>query len=328
MLLRSLTVRCDVYFQIVYVQELTGLDVEHEDHRAGLIIEAAPFFAYVLLQYQKLNSMSKLAYIYIIAMKNVSYKQRRSKRKSPPSEARAHPYRSKCPKEIQDRIGRVSTQRMHLVEGQPLCGATGYSFTVLGSTGNLYKVELKQTPSCDCPDFSKRSDLCKHILFILLKAIGMPQDSPLVYQQSYTNSEIKSMIDRMMSRPVWMAVLANDSVRSTGVHLANGGITTSIKGKIDTSYAPRLPVNASVCPICLDPMEELLGKDKVVYCKGSCGQNFHKDCIRKWNEVPPYPNTCPRCQKGWVQDEPYINLGGLQGMSPFRDNSSYKRRKK
>lgn len=40
------------------------------------------------------------------------------------------------------------------------------TFAVLGSTGNVYTVTITTQPSCSCPDFQKRGDPCKHLLFV------------------------------------------------------------------------------------------------------------------------------------------------------------------
>jgi hypothetical protein len=42
-------------------------------------------------------------------------------------------------------------------------------FSILGSTGNVYEVRVEQVPSCSCPDFHKRRELCKHLIFVYLK---------------------------------------------------------------------------------------------------------------------------------------------------------------
>jgi hypothetical protein len=41
-----------------------------------------------------------------------------------------------------------------------------FSFDVVGSTGNIYKVKIGKLPSCDCPDAKMRSrGECKHIIY-------------------------------------------------------------------------------------------------------------------------------------------------------------------
>lgn len=39
------------------------------------------------------------------------------------------------------------------------------TFDVVGSVGNIYKVMVKESPSCDCPDFIFRRGKCKHIFY-------------------------------------------------------------------------------------------------------------------------------------------------------------------
>jgi hypothetical protein len=55
-------------------------------------------------------------------------------------------------------------------------------YHVLGSTGNVYKIAIGRVPSCDCPD-AARGNLCKHVLFIMLKVLKVDPNSPLVFQK-------------------------------------------------------------------------------------------------------------------------------------------------
>lgn len=63
---------------------------------------------------------------------------------------------------------------------QTTASSSTESFSVLGSTGNVYvmfaakacahcpqTVSMGTRPSCDCPDNLKGNSPCKHILFIL-----------------------------------------------------------------------------------------------------------------------------------------------------------------
>ena len=77
---------------------------------------------------------------------------------------------------IRDRIGRALGQRMFLIERKDTSaeGSLGQEFTLLGSTGNVYKVKINKHPNCYCPDHMK-SNLCMHILFVFLKVLRTPR---------------------------------------------------------------------------------------------------------------------------------------------------------
>jgi hypothetical protein len=91
------------------------------------------------------------------------------------------------------------------------------------------------------------------------------------------------------------------------------------------------------CPICYDDLEP--GKDAIVYCKASCGNNVHKDCMQKWIEMTRDKATCPYCRATWATDdgklggldtkglmknkEGYVNVAGQLGLNEQRDRSTY-----
>ncbi|CAJ1452908.1 unnamed protein product [Effrenium voratum] len=75
-----------------------------------------------------------------------------------------------------DRIDRALMQRLYLLQMQRQDGGRGATFKVLGSTGNVYTVDFGIRPGCDCPDFLKGRGLCKHVLFIWLRVLRVPED--------------------------------------------------------------------------------------------------------------------------------------------------------
>ena len=76
------------------------------------------------------------------------------------------------PASIEDRLVRLSTLYLLDREDRHEDKNNLWSdFRVVGSTGNLYTVKIGAIPSCDCPDFLKRDDVCKHMLFVMLKVL-------------------------------------------------------------------------------------------------------------------------------------------------------------
>jgi hypothetical protein len=85
----------------------------------------------------------------------------------PPQEKRAARYRSKPPEGVMARIHRAISQRLYLLDQRDTSGSggTGTSvgtsarpgqqmsrhYAVLGSTGNVYDVDICQKPCCTCP---------------------------------------------------------------------------------------------------------------------------------------------------------------------------------
>jgi len=114
---------------------------------------------------------------------------------TPSPEKRAKRYREHAPQDVMVKYDRVMTQRMFLVERSGRKdGELHEDFSVLGSTGNVYNVNLSQIPtyllcgnrvdcSCTCPDFAKHQVHCKHILFVLVKVLKLP--NPLWFQAAF-----------------------------------------------------------------------------------------------------------------------------------------------
>ena len=238
---------------------------------------------------------------------------------SPKSEEkRLRQFRATCSASTQIRIDRAKTQRLFLVE----CGKVQdlkCEFVVLGSTGNIYSVKIEKEASCSCPDHAN-GHLCKHILFVLLKVMAIDPDSYLIYQEAWTESELRMMFDQMKSRfrQVSGAVLANERVRETFAKLEKGEDEASLDSKV-----ARKSVTEDDCAICFDQMTQ---DQKTTYCRGRCGANFHAECIKQWLKVNDSKPTCPMCREAWVDDAKkggYTNLATLQGLSLVRDTSTY-----
>jgi SWIM zinc finger/Ring finger domain len=249
---------------------------------------------------------------------------------APPTEKRALPYRATCPANLLDRLERAETQRLYLVERNQTTETT-CDMVVLGSTGNVYNVHIGEIPTCSCPDFARKNDLCKHIMFVTLKVIGLDKCDPRSYQRAYLKSELVDMVQLMRNRQVGGGTLANESVRKNYAELKKGGEPQ----KSDDLHAPRRPLeHDSDCPICFDSLcGSGEGAQLLTYCRGTCGANFHADCIRAWKTRGAA--TCPNCRQPWVEEhdpakpanansEGYVNLGRLQGQSLARDTSTYR----
>ncbi|KAI3870087.1 hypothetical protein MKX03_015363 [Papaver bracteatum] len=77
---------------------------------------------------------------------------------------------------------RPVSERMRraLQEGLRLLHRVEADFFILGSTGRVYNVRLSKTPSCNCPDCTIP---CKHILFVLLRVLGIPHNDHCLYRK-------------------------------------------------------------------------------------------------------------------------------------------------
>jgi len=263
------------------------------------------------------------------------------------AEKRLKRFRSKPTNPIRDRIKRAITQRLYLVQtSQPtICpenGGPSIAFAVLGSTGNIYEVTISKIPRCNCPDHAK-GNLCKHLLFIMLKVVGLEASSNMVYQSAYLTEELNIIMETLQNRIALLGrgvhgagILANEAVRQHHENTKKGVVNSDNEGSGATGIVPRKKIEGGECPICFDE----LGSDvtRLTFCQQTCGTNFHRDCMRMWAQQGPQRGdpTCPACRQPWTDTETggtpqkdahdtegYENVGELQGQSRVRDTSSY-----
>lgn len=230
-------------------------------------------------------------------------------------EKRLKRHRPRATQKILDRIERALSQRLYLVHTSdvhprhPQHGGPYCELAVLGSTGNLYTVTLCRVPNCDCPDHAK-GNLCKHILFVMLKVVGLPSDSDLVYQAALLTTELEDIFDTMQQRRDGLFgtttaaaaassnanadVVANQSVRDSYARMTGRG--DEVKGEEKGQKAEaedagssdneaiieRKPIEGD-CPICFDPLQGSSGQQELTFCRLACGTNFHSQCMKMWS---------------------------------------------
>ena len=59
----------------------------------------------------------------------------------------------------------------------------------------VYDVAIGCHPACTCPDCGK-GNICKHILFVLLRVLHLPTTEPLVWQKALLPSEVDEVRHR------------------------------------------------------------------------------------------------------------------------------------
>mmetsp|Transcript_47624 Transcript_47624/g.101201 ORF Transcript_47624/g.101201 Transcript_47624/m.101201 type:complete len:278 (-) Transcript_47624:88-921(-) len=260
-----------------------------------------------------------------------------------PKEKRLKRYRSSPTVKISERLARAVQQRLFLVSVSaiadcPRHGGPSVKLDVLGSTGNVYEVTIAKVPGCNCPDAMK-GNLCKHLLFAMIKVVGLPISNPLAYQSAYLTEELEEIVGllRQRMRRLGRDVIANDAVRERHEAMKKGETTNDEDDNDEGKDGSRRKEIEGDCPICFDA----LGSDpsQLTYCRVACGSNFHRGCIQMWTRQPAQRSkpTCPACRQPWVDDqtggkksqgkgtndEGYENLGSLQGQSLVRDTSTY-----
>src|SRR5690348_6998146 len=93
-----------------------------------------------------------------------------------------------------ERKYRGKTQNLYLIEiGDHDMNTYSKSYIIMGSTGNIYTVTIKDIPSCTCPDYISRGCRCKHIYFVLKRIIGVNED-----ELTYSTEDLQQMFDKSL----------------------------------------------------------------------------------------------------------------------------------
>ncbi len=250
------------------------------------------------------------------ATKKASNKKGKSGAENPGEEKRLRQFRSRAPQKFAVVKERALTQRLFVLSREH--GENEISCRVCGSTGNIYTVTIGHLPKCSCPQGRFHpNDLCKHMVYVMLRVLKAPEH--ISYQLALTSSELRDLITNAPPIP--------------GVE-TDGKDGTEREGE-DSN---RKPIDGE-CPICY---EEFRDNEAIVYCKSSCGNNVHKQCMQMWMSASGSTATCPYCRAKWSEEpissgalgnidvtglekneEGYLNIGSQLGLSEERDMSTY-----
>jgi hypothetical protein len=236
-----------------------------------------------------------------------------------------------------DRMKRALTQRMYLVHVEDLtCIETGFckKYAMLGSTGNVYDVEIRQIPTCSCP--CDKGRFCKHIIFVLMKVLYVPKDSELVYRSVFTQSELGMLFNTTPMTTTSLVHANHEVVKAYKTTFCldekNEEVQPVVKAGLNGKVAE------GDCPVCF---EDLVGEEPLDSCS-TCRNFVHTECLKRWLAVQM---NCCYCRTDWLahcvsgdsssstisnvvtaelrKEEKYVNLGEIQGLSGQRDTSSY-----
>ncbi|QKF93927.1 zinc finger SWIM-type protein [Fadolivirus algeromassiliense] len=193
------------------------------------------------------------------------------------------------------RKQRGTTQNLYLIEILDSTELYQRSYSVMGSTGNVYTVTIKTTPECTCPDYTTRGNRCKHIYFILMRVMKCMN----VDENSYTNQQILDMFTNIPK--ITQNLTLDPSKKKIYDKLKNDNkLGTTSKSEVNQKDTDDL------CPICLD---DLTNGEELDYCKFSCGKPIHKLCYSMWTKKQPA--NCVFCKASWNNKETkYVNLLG------------------
>ena len=188
------------------------------------------------------------------------------------------------------RKDRGLAQKLFLIETVPVENPYTRKYVVMGSTGNVYKVEIKKVPSCTCPDHATRHKRCKHIYFVLMRIMNVIK--PFDDKPEYTNDDLDIMFSNIPS--ITQILCVDDNIKKK---------YQNEKTTVETGVAQKS--TDDLCPICLDDLEN---GDVLEHCKYSCGKPIHKVCFEMWSKQSGA--NCVYCRKAWLKEggDKYINL--------------------
>ncbi|KAL3655684.1 hypothetical protein CASFOL_000080 [Castilleja foliolosa] len=214
---------------------------------------------------------------------------------TPPDHRRHHRFTPSQP--FSDRIVRAVSHHLRLLH------RADSLFFILGATGNVYTVSISAAPSCTCPD---RATPCKHILFVLIRVLGLPLDDPSLWRRTLRPCQLS----RLLSLPTSGEALAGVALRERFHQLFfRGGVGRSRRPEVAAAEG-----GGGACPVCL---EEMGREDRVVGC-GTCKNVIHEECFLAWKRSCRRRSaTCVLCRARWRNGgddhDKYLNLSAYVG---------------
>jgi hypothetical protein len=154
---------------------------------------------------------------------------------------------------------------------------TEFHFKVMGNTDNAYDVIIDRDAVrvwCSCPDCDARGNFCKHLMFVLIRVIGIPEQEVCEDYFDITERCIGACRDYFERRSNAMLLVANEEEEK------------------------RKPIEEDDdCPICYERFVDTKN-EATVWCKASCGKSVHTVCFQKWTKAKRDVD-CVYCRAKW-----------------------------
>lgn len=175
------------------------------------------------------------------------------------------------------RLDRAFTQRIHLMpEHSRKASDSEFFFKVMGNTDNAYDIAITRNQVwCSCPDCDSRGNFCKHLMFVMIRVMGMPAEQ--VFEDTFHAT------DRLMTS-------CNDYIAR---------MENALKLIEEHAEKRRKPIaEDDECPICYESFADT-GSEATVWCKASCGKSVHASCFQKWSKSKRNVD-CVYCRAKWA----------------------------
>ncbi|KAE8688982.1 carotenoid cleavage dioxygenase 8 [Hibiscus syriacus] len=139
----------------------------------------------------------------------------------------------KPPQPVIERITRALRHPLFLLH------RSDSNFVVLGATRNVYTVKLSSTPTCTCPD---RTIPCKHILFVLIRALGVSIDDTCLLRRTLRPCRLSRILETSTSP---------EALARAGLRERFHQIFSERKKHGETGDVKEIE-EGTVCPVCLE----------------------------------------------------------------------------
>ena len=219
------------------------------------------------------------------------------------------------------RLERAMKHRLYLVERM-----SPFDFHILGDTGSDYLVSLTSHPECTCPDHKNRRELCKHILFVLVRVLGLPEET--VLREIAHETIIDACSENMagaggMERDTggrsrvgegalgegndedgdMLRIDEHEALAALNTSAIQAPLPRSIHAKTAAHVSPKPIEPEDECPICCNAML----RAPLVFCANGCGKHLHEACIQTllaFNKNAERATKCPLCRASWRPGHP------------------------
>ena len=157
---------------------------------------------------------------------------------------------------------------------------------MMGNSGRAYDITVplnvgQSKIHCSCPDHDGGGNLCKHLLFVLIRVLGLTREKVFsdYYESNFAvTQDVVLLCERYVDK--------REGMQSQGIDPNTGELDLGTKREISEDDA---------CPICLEDF----GDEKVVWCKAQCGNLVHQSCFMKWVQKNDEA-TCILCRAKWI----------------------------
>jgi len=213
--------------------------------------------------------------------------------------------RNAMPAGMLERVRRAkpnSAHKMFLLDREVKRGADDAAgpceeYAVLGATGNVYAVEVSRWPRCSCPDFAKRQDVCKHLLFVYMRVLRLSENDKAILQKALLTDEVVGMLSGGRGEYVF----AGDNPVADGAVIAKFREATGA----GAGAAPGEARREGECSVCFDDLDST----RESWC-AVCKHPFHTACLQKWMGASK-KGSCPLCRADFKDGAG--KLGGAAG---------------